>query len=239
MLDIPTSGSPGSGAGGTGSGEPARASFPKATKIHPLNVIFPWDLHSKSGFASPWVPLSPMLTPISAPPRCHPFPDTFAEPLQNLCRYGPEPHVGELCRPPLFPSSPCRAPKAAFTKYGRVFFCLPVFGTPAAAQERSFPDAEVSPTLLHPPHPSPLSPSPTPTGRGVMCPPPNSLAPLDPTSAAGASHSSPKITVIGVLGWGEREAREKGAQWWHPLASLPTCGYEVRCVAGGTGCGSR
>lgn len=165
----------------------------------------------------------PRRSPRFPPPAgCHPFPDTFAEPLQNSCRRGPEPHGGGLPAPPPFPSSLCRAPKAAFTKYGRVFFCLPVFGTPAAAQERSFPDAEVSPALLHPSRPSPLSPSPAPIGRGVMLPPPNSPAPLDIPSAAGTSRSTPKITVIGV--WGEREAREKGAQWWHPLASLPICG---------------
>lgn len=157
--------------------------------------------------------------PPHPPPRCyHPSAGAFAEPLQNSCRRRPGRGGGLAGQ--LLPS-----PRAAFTKYGR-FFLPPVFGTQAAAQERSFPDAEVSCALLRPPPPAPSPPPPStlgpaPTGRGGMPPPRLASIPGSPTSILRCWRI-PRHLKSKLLGfWGEREAREeKGAQCWYPLSLM-------------------
>lgn len=122
---------------------------------------------------------------------------------------------------------PLPSPGATFTKYGR-FFLPPVFGTQATAQERSFPDAEVSPAPL----PSPCS-FPAASQWAWPCThqdrskfhPLNSLESLDPPPASSAAGTSLTLHPTApqkqwLLGfWGTRKPGRRvpdaGTPWHH------------------------
>lgn len=160
----------------------------------------------------------PPHAPLSPTPRCSPqftprsplpsIPRRICRPLAKLVSQQPRARRG-ACRPPVC-SRPLLSPRAAFTKYGRFFWPL-VFGTQAAAQERSFPEAEVSRTLP-PHHPRPLPSLLTwpCTHWARVTATPDTLAPRVPPQhplllAQAAPHvpQLPKATVIGSFGGGK------------------------------------
>lgn len=120
-----------------------------------LRIVLVHLLHPPCTAGSiPWIP--PSMPPLPPDGRCSPqfnLPRLPSIPW-HICTALTKPMVqgraGGLW-PPVC-CQPLPSPGATFTKYGR-FFLPPVFGTQATAQERSFPDAEVSPALL----PSPCS----------------------------------------------------------------------------------
>lgn len=125
---------------------------------------------------------------------------------------------------------PLPSPGATFTKYGR-FFLPPVFGTQATAQERSFPDAEVSPAPL----PSPCS-FPAASQWAWPCThqdrskfhPLNSLESLDPPPASSAAGTSLTPHPIApqkqqLLGFGGQGSQGEGCPMLAPLGITAGC----------------